>query len=174
MTARQLRFIEEYLVDMNATQAAIRAGYSPKTANREGPRLLSNAGIAEAIAEGRARLTAKTHVTREWVIERLAQIAGISPRQLMTWGADDVTLRPSADLTDAEAYAVAEVASTATKDGVSLKLKNHDKVRALELLGKHLGLFIEKHQHDVRGQLTLETVRELIAAGRGGGRGTGG
>ena len=62
------RFIAEYLIDMNATQAAIRAGYSPKSAHVQGSRLLRNAVIAEGIAEGLERLASKLEVTAERVL----------------------------------------------------------------------------------------------------------
>ena len=63
LTARQQRFVEEYLIDLNATQAAIRAGYSARTAEQQGPRLLGNVGVAGAIAAGRAKATAQAEAT---------------------------------------------------------------------------------------------------------------
>ena len=71
ITPKRQRFVEEYLVDLNATQAAIRAGYSPRTANREGARLLSNAVIAEAISERQKRREERTEVTQDMVVEGL-------------------------------------------------------------------------------------------------------
>ena len=74
LTAKQQRFVEEYLVDLNATQAAIRAGYSPETARSIGSENLSKPDIADAIAEGRAKLSEKCEVTAERVIRELALI----------------------------------------------------------------------------------------------------
>jgi phage terminase small subunit len=65
----------------------------------------------------------------------------------MRWGAGGVTLRESSELTDDEAALVSEVAETVSAAGSGLKLKTHDKVRALELLGKHLGMFVDKVEH---------------------------
>ena len=74
MTPEQERFVHEYLVDVNATQAAIRAGYSKKTAQEQSSRLLSNVMVSEAIAKGMQALAEKTGVTAEKVIAELALI----------------------------------------------------------------------------------------------------
>ena len=66
LNPKQQRFVEEYLVDLNGTQAAIRAGYSPKTAEVQASRLLSNAKVQQAVAEGRARLSQSTGITRKY------------------------------------------------------------------------------------------------------------
>ena len=71
LTGKQQRFVDEYLVDLNATQAAIRAGYSKKSANTNGPRLLVNAGIQAAIEFGREELSRKTGMSAAWVLEEL-------------------------------------------------------------------------------------------------------
>ena len=68
LTARRQRFVQEYLVDSIATQAAIRAGYSAKTAEQQGSRLLSNAKVKAAITEGQARIAEKFEVTEDWLV----------------------------------------------------------------------------------------------------------
>lgn len=73
MTARQQRFVEEYLVDLNATQAAIRAGYSPKTANEQGARLLANVSIREAIEHARTEQQQRTQINADWVLKKLVE-----------------------------------------------------------------------------------------------------
>lgn len=75
LTPKQQRFAEEYLVDMNATQAAIRAGYSPKTANEQGSRLLTNVSIRAHIERGRLAMAEKTEMTVASVTTRLLAIA---------------------------------------------------------------------------------------------------
>ena len=69
LTAKQQRFVEEYLIDLNATQAAIRAGYSPKTANEQGARLLANASVQEAIAKAMAERSRRTGISQDRVIQ---------------------------------------------------------------------------------------------------------
>ena len=75
LTAKQQRFIEEYLIDLNATQAAIRAGYSVKTANEQGSQLLAKLSIQQAIAEKMAERSKRTGVNQDRVVLELAKIA---------------------------------------------------------------------------------------------------
>jgi phage terminase small subunit len=151
MTPKQRRFIEEYLVDLNATQAAIRAGYSEKTAYAAGQRLLKKveAEIAAALAERSAR----TGVTADRVVMELARAAFADPRAVFSWGPGGVTLRDSSELTDDEAAIVAEVSETRSETGGSIKAKLCDKIRALELLGRHLGMFTDKQQVEMSGSV---------------------
>lgn len=144
LTARQRRFVEEYLVDLNATQAAIRAGYSARTAQEQASRLLSNVMVAEAIAEDMKARAARTEITQDRVLAELAKIAFADQRAVMTWGPSGVKLVSSDTLTDDQAAIVAEVSETTSATGGSLKLKTHDKVGALKLLGEHLGMFKQK------------------------------
>jgi phage terminase small subunit len=146
--------VEEYLVDLNASAAARRAGYRGD-ANTVGPRLLANVGVQAAIVSRQADLREKTEITQERVVDELAKIAFGDQRKVMSWGPDGVRLRPSEDLSDAEAAVVSEVAETTTKDGGSLKLKTHDKVAALKLLGEHLGIFTQRVQLEVGGKVNV-------------------
>src|SRR3954447_7585295 len=141
---RQARFVAEYLLDLNATQAAIRAGYSAATANQIGARLLANVKVAAAIAEAQAARSRRTEVTADRVVLELARVAFGDPRRVMSWGPGGVTLRSSAELADEDAALVAEVGETTTKEGGSLKVRMIDKLGALRLLGQHLGMFTEK------------------------------
>jgi phage terminase small subunit len=75
VTPKQARFVEEYLTDLNATQAAIRAGYSKKTAEQLGYQLLHKTSVAEAIEKARAKLSEKTEITQEYVLRRLKREA---------------------------------------------------------------------------------------------------
>lgn len=144
LTPKQQRFVEEYLVDLNATQAAIRAGYSAKTANEQGARLLANVSVQAAITERMKARQERTEITQDRVLAELAKIAFGDQRRVMTWGPTGVKLRDSEQLTGDEAAIVAEVSESVTAAGGSLKLKTHDKVGALKLLGEHLGMFKQK------------------------------
>ena len=145
--AKRERFVTEYLLDLNGTQAAIRAGYSAKTANRIANELLSKPDIQAAISAAQEQRAKRTEITQDLIVRELAKIAFGDPRDVMTWGPDGVRLRASTELTDEQAAQVAEVSETTTTTGGSLKLKKHDKVKALELLGRHLGLFTDKVEH---------------------------
>ena len=147
LTAKQQRFVEEYLVDLNATQAATRAGYASKTARQQGARLLSNVNIQLAVAEAQADRSRRTQITQDQVLEELGKIAFSSMRAYAEWGPDGVRLNPSDALTEDQDAAVAEASQTVTQHGGSLRIKLHDKVQALHLLGKHLGMFNNRSEN---------------------------
>lgn len=161
LTDKQARFIEEYLVDLNATQAAIRAGYAPKDADVQGPRLLGNVGVATAIAVAKAERSRRIGLTADRVIEELAVVAFARMGEYVTWGPNGVTL---VDSDTVDTRAVAEVRETVTQHGGSTGIKLHDKIAALTKLGQHLGILTEKHE--VKGQVdhvvTIETIRKAI------------
>ncbi len=71
---RQQRFVEEFIVDLNATQAAIRAGYAENSAHVTGCRLLSNDKVSEAIAVGKAEMAERAGVSQDWVIKKLQAV----------------------------------------------------------------------------------------------------
>ncbi len=157
---RQRLFVLEYLVDRNATQAAIRAGYSEKTAKQIGSRLLTNVDVAAEIQKLGVKKAAKLEITQERVLQELAAIGfarvtdylavqtepeeklGIHPitgevTMLPAGWFQYVKIIDTADLPEDKLAAVAGIKQG--RNGIELKL--HDKPRALEMLGKHLGLF---------------------------------
>ena len=93
MTPRQHRFVEEYLVDLNATQAARRAGYSAKSAAGRGSRLLRNPAVAAAIEKAQDQRAARTQVSADRVVTELAKVAFGDPRRLFSWGPAGIELR---------------------------------------------------------------------------------
>lgn len=138
LTPKQERFVDEYLIDLNATQAAIRAGYSRKTADRIGPELLGKTCVSDAIQRRRRDRERRTEITQDRVLQELAAIAfarGTDYASVSPGGA--VQIKPTEELNDAQKAAVLSIKET--QNGVEIKLA--DKVRALELLGKHQGLF---------------------------------
>ena len=148
LTAKQQRFVEEYLVDMNATQASIRAGYSAKTADKQGSQLLGKTRIAAAIASAQAIRSKRTEITQDRVLMELGRLGLYDIRKAVRWGsapiagADGELVYPvelvaSEDMDDETAAAVSEVSLTAQ----GVKIKMADKLGALEKLGKHLGMF---------------------------------
>jgi phage terminase small subunit len=137
----QSRFVQEYLIDLNATQAAIRAGYSPKTANSQVGRLLVNVGIASAIREAMDRRAARTQVTADRVIREFARIAFAHMKTFAAWSNSTLTLTDSENLSSDDDAAVCEVVQSVNQFGKNIKIKLHDKNKALEKLGDHLGLW---------------------------------
>lgn len=158
LTAKQERFISEYLIDLNATQAAIRAGYSEKTATEQASRLLTNVKVQETISKAQNKTATKLEITKDRIVEELAKIAFADMRKAVKWGptqntkqmidgtvvvSSGVTLIDSSELDDDTAAAVSEIANT--REGVKIKL--HDKKTALVDLAKMLGFMVEKHEH---------------------------
>ena len=163
LTPKQKRFIDEYLVDLNATQAYFRAGYSAKSENVAAAtaiKLLRNAKISEELAIRFQERKKRTEVTQDMVIRELQRIAFSDPRDAMKWGKNGAFLKDSRDLTDDEAAAIAEV--TETQSG--LKIKRYDKLRALELLAKHLGML---EQRELAAKQESNLFEVMVASAKG-------
>lgn len=116
LNAKQQRFVQEYLLDLNATQAAIRAGYSEKTAKQIGSRLLTNVDVAAAVEAQQTKRAEAAELSAEWVIERIRENA---MRALQAEPVYDREGKPTGEYTYQGSVAN----------------------RALELLGKHMGMF---------------------------------
>ncbi len=136
----------EYLVDLNATKAALRAGYSVKSAPFIGHQLLQKTLVSEAIAQGQAERAERLEITADRVLTELAAVAFAHMGQFATWNGHDVTLKNSDDV---DPRAVSEVKMSETRYGTNLGIKLHDKLGALKLLGQHLGMFEASTDPDV-------------------------
>jgi phage terminase small subunit len=155
LTPKQKRFVDEYLVDLNASQSAIRAGFSPRTARFIGYRLLTMPQIKEAIGVAQQDLSRRTEVTQERVIAELATIAFSNIGDIVSWGPDGVSVKSADELSPEVMASVADVSKSGGKEGGMVRVKLYDKLKALELLGKHLGLFVEKVEVGVRPFFTF-------------------
>lgn len=158
LTPKQERFVDEYLIDLNATQAAIRAGFSAANADKIGSELLGKTRVAEAVAKAKAERSARTGLTADRVLEELAAIGFARMTDFAEWGdGAQMSLRPSATLTDHQAAAIAQVVETekfvkSLGKGEQLMsrertIKLHDKLGTLKLLGQHVGLFADRVEH---------------------------
>ena len=155
MTPKQALFIQEYLIDLNATQAAIRSGYSVKTAKVIGQQNLTKLDIKQAIDEALAERGKRTEITQDRILRELARIAFADPRSIAEWGDGKMTLKDSASLSDDDAVAVSEVSQTITDGKANIKAKMYNKQQALELLGRHLGMFVDKKQIELDATVNL-------------------
>lgn len=161
MTPKQQRFVEEYLVDLNATQAAIRAGYSAKTAGQIGDENLKKPEIKEAIQARRKELSEKVEITQERVLKEYARLAFLDPRKLFdNTGAP----LPIQDLDDDTAAAiigldVVQVGNAEVGVGDVLKYKMADKKGALDSVARHLGMFNDKLDVKVTDALAERLAR---------------
>ena len=166
MTQKQKRFIEEYLIDLNATQDAIRAGYSPDTAQQTGSENLSKPVIRAQIDRAMAERSKRTGVNAERVVQELAKIAFVNAAEVI----DPKTATVKEDALPEDTAAIQSVkVKTFGEDGLEREIKMADKLKALELLGKHLGMF--KDRIELSGGLDTEKSKldDLIGQMRGDG-----
>ena len=164
LTPKQIRFVDEYLVDFNATQAAIRAGYKAKTAHVIGAENLRKPKIAEEIARRQKDLQRRTEVSQDRVIRELARVAFADATdfvqvetRIINKGDIEVPLELAVHKETAELSADQRAAIASIKQGANgVEIKLHDKIKALELLGRHIGLFTDKLE--VKGAIDIASV----------------
>lgn len=157
LTDKQELFCHEYIKDFNATQAAIRAGYSQKTAKAIGSENLTKLDVSNRVKELTKDHAAKNESLMALIKAELVKIAFANKKSVARWNASGVTFKDSEELTDDEAASVSEVSETVNENGGTLKIKQHDKVKALELLAKMEGGFApQKVEHS--GTLSLEQL----------------
>lgn len=141
LTEKQQRFVEEYLIDLNATQAAIRAGYKPSSARQVGTENMSKPSIRACIDQAIAERSKRTGINQDRVIRELARLAFVNASDVIDM--DEAYIKCNASEDDTAAIASVKVKTIPTKegDGVEREIRLNDKLKALELLGKHLGMF---------------------------------
>ena len=168
LTARQRRFVAEYLACGNATEAARRAGYSAKTAHAQGSRLLKNAEVRAALEKKTERLEEKLELSAERVLTELARIAFMDIGR--AFGSDGRLLALH-EMPEDVRRALASIETDEMKGqdaglGITRKVKAWDKPKALELLGKHFKLFADKVEHSADKSLE-DLVRASFAPAGG-------
>jgi len=159
LTPKQARFAQEYLIDMNGAQAAIRSGYSAKTAKEIAARLLTNVNVSSALEKARASLAARTEITQERVLKELARMGFSDVRSIFT---PDGGLRSPTEMNDEEAAAIQSVKVITRRVPGNEKhveqvheIKMADKLGALTQIGRHLGMFTDKSEVDVKGAMNV-------------------
>lgn len=164
LTPKQALFVREYLIDLNATQAAIRAGYSEKTAGQQGERLLKNVEIAEAIEKGKAERIERVEIDADYVLKRLVEIDQMDVLDIMT---EDGSFKrisewPKIWRQFIQGMDVSEIWDGRGDDrdmvGFLKKIKWPDKVKNLELIGKHISVQAFKEKIETS---EVPAVREL-------------
>ena len=168
MNLRQHRFVQEYLKDANAKQAAVRAGYSPRTAHSCGPRLLANAAVIAALAEARERGAKKAQVDAAWVLERLYEHANVDIAQMVD---EHGSLKALRDMPVDVRRLIAgiEVTTLPGGKGCVTKVRLMDRLRVEELIGKHV--FVSAFRENVKHALEeglAERLDEAIRRVNGG------
>lgn len=164
MTKKQKRFIEEYLIDLNATQAAIRAGYSPDSAGQIGEQNLKKLEIANAIAKAMAERSRRTGINQDRVLTELAKIGFAKITDVI----DPKTATIKENASEDDLACIQSVKIKPNEWGTEREIKLCDKRAALELIGRHLGMWNDKLQinglEDEKSKLD-----DLITQLRGGG-----
>ena len=175
MTEKQKIFADEYLIDLNATRA-YRVAYpsvkKDETARANGSRMLTNANVARYIAERMEERQKRTEITQDRVVQELAAIAFARATdyvEIRSNGTNSVVvIKPTMELSEEQVRAIAGIKEGA--NGIEIKL--NDKEKALELLGRHLGMWNDKI--NVEGQveaknpfadLTTEELKKLVGDG---------
>lgn len=157
LTDKQKRFCDEYLIDLNAMQAAIRAGYKDGYAQNHSYELLKKKAIKEYIAKEMAERSKRTGINQDRVVRELARVAFIKADDVININTANV--KKSANVDDLAVIQSVKVKKVPTKfgDGIEREIKLADKMRALELLGKHLGMFTDK----VETNVNLNSTKKL-------------
>lgn len=137
MTEKQKRFVEEYLIDLNAKQAAIRAGYSVKNADKIGSELLGKTGVRQAVSEAIAERSRRTGVNQDRVVRELARIAFSNFSDIV----DPDTARIREDATEDDLACIQSIKIKPNEFGTEREVRLFDKRAALVDLGKHLGMW---------------------------------
>lgn len=159
LTPKQAVFVQEYLIDLNATQAAIRAGYSKTSAQQLGSDTLSKHVVQDAIEKAMEARSARTQITQDRVMQEYGRIAFVDPRNF--YDKDGVVLGISElDEDTARAIGGFESSTIVTDEGekgiATNKIKFIDKKGALDSLGKHLGMFIDRIDHSGNFKINID------------------
>lgn len=166
LTPKQARFVEEYLIDLNATQAAIRAGFSEKSAARQAVELLNKPHVSEAIEQRRADRSQKTNIDAAWVLTRLADEATADIADLYN---DEGGLKPVREWPLiwrqglVQGIEVEQLFDGHGEErqpvGTVRKIKLDNRIKRLELIGKHIGVKAFEETVNVKG---LETLADRL------------
>lgn len=163
-------FCQEYLIDLNATKAAERAGYSAKTANEQGARLLANVSVQSRISELMTKREKRTEITQDRVLQEYAKIGFSDIKNFVEFktaksvvgqdndGEDIIDWRivlAVKDSKEVDGILISEV--SIAKDG-TFKFKLHDKMNALEKMGKHLNMWDKSSEQNKPNALGEEVT----------------
>lgn len=157
LTDKQEKFCQEYLIDLNGTQAAIRAGYSKNTANEQATRLLANVSIQTYLNEIRKPLQEKTGLTQEWVLNRFKEISDRCVQAVPVMRFDPVN----------KVMVQATELNEETGEEIGLwSFDSNGANKATEMIGKHLGFFQKDNDQSkpvINNVLPQNDIKTLIS-----------
>lgn len=149
LSIQQERFCKEYLIDLNGTQAAIRAGYSKKAASAQASHLLSSDKVQNFLSELRKKIEGRIEITIDKVMQELAKIGFANHEEFLDTEKENINLKdvPRDKMAAVSSITVESVTTRGGDTYTTKKIKLWDKVAALEKLGRHLGGFKEDNKH---------------------------
>ncbi len=170
LTNKQKLFCKEYMVDLNATQSAIRAGYSKKTANEQAGRLLVNVSVQAEIQKLMDKRSARLDLKADDILNEIKTIAFSDIKDYLSFDENGVIFKDSEEIENSKVISEISSQKTITRSGgsgdnkdeterVNFKLKLHDKLKALELAGRHLKLFTDRVELSGAVKTPVTTVR---------------
>lgn len=166
MTPKQQMFVKEYLIDLNATQAAIRAGYSAKNADKIGSQLLGKTSVFAAIEKAQDKRAGKVGIDAEYVLNRLVEIDQMDVLDIMD---EKMAIKPVSEWPKVwrqylSGFDLAEMFEGTGDDramvGILKKIKWPDKTKNLELLGKHINVQAFKDRVEQTGSMDITVSQE--------------
>lgn len=160
LTDKQAQFVQEYLIDLNATQAAVRAGYSVKTADVQGSRMLGNVKVQQAIGKAMADRARRTGVNQDRVVLELAKLAFVKMTDIVNANGEIRADAKDDDLACVE-YIKHKHSTSEFGDSDESEIKIASKLKALELLGKHLGMWSDKVDVNVAVPIVISGEDDL-------------
>jgi phage terminase small subunit len=166
LTTKQERFCQQYLIDGNATQSAIRAGYSEDTAGAIGFENLTKPEIQARLSELESDELKRLKITREKIYNELSAVAFARMPDFAVFDAGSLIVSDTADWTDDMKAAVLEMSESTNDARSSLKIKLHNKVGALEKLAQIEGMLLQKIDHTSRGEKINHVMVYLPSNGR--------
>lgn len=140
LAPKRRKFVEEYPKDMNATRAAIRAGYSERTASVRGCMLLKDKRVVIALRKEWKKMTDRNAVEKDQVLRELASIAYSNMADFASWDDSGVQLTPSNVLSRFDTAAIKEISETTSAKSTTVKIRLYDKPQALLSLARYLGI----------------------------------
>lgn len=158
LTAKQNKFVEEYLIDLNATQAAIRAGYSTESAKEIGCENLTKPNVKAEIDKAIAERSRRTGINQDRVLRELAKIAFVNPNDVINFRDATVKMTSEENLAAIASIKVKEMPGE-YGNATEREVKLYDKLRALDLLGRHLGMF--KDKIEINGDMGVKIVDDI-------------
>lgn len=157
LTAIREAFCQHYTKHWNATRAAKEAGYRERWASDIGHQLLKITLVSERVAQLTENTLKDIGITRERVLTELSRIAFTNMSDLATWNDSGVRFKSSEEIDESVQASISEVTETVTNAGGTLRIKQHDKTKALETLAKHLKMLTDKHEHSGPDGKPIET-----------------